>query len=1061
MARDFISVERISGLTEIKAGSLTNPVEIALVGDTTGSTVFDGSADVSIATTLTNTGVTPGSFNYINVDEKGRVVTGAAINYISGNETITVTGDVTGVGSTELELSLSLTEVIPGDYGSSTQVPVLTIDAKGRITHASLASIEVDGTSLAVANTNVRRDSNASFAANAITANSVSSGTFVGTLTGNVIGNADTASKFSTSRTITLSGDASGTVSFDGSNNATIATTLANSGVTPGTYASVTVDAKGRITSGTNPSSIAAYGITDAVTTSGDQDIGGIKRFTSTEASNSITTGAVVVLGGLGVSGQTHIGGDLSIYGNLVVSGDTVTVGVSTMTVEDPIISIGNATYTYDDGKDRGVSYNLYSGGSQKSGFFGLSRSSGNFVFIPDAADISGTILGAKGTFEGDLLGNVTGDLTGNVSGNVTGNLTGNVTGSLYGNADTASKLASERTISISGDASASVNFDGSSNVDLVIELSNTGVAAGTYGNTTSIPVIEVDTKGRIVDISHSTIPTATSYSVPNSTVQRDSTSSFSANVISANDFIGNVTGNADSASKLLVAREISIFGDAFGAANFDGSSNVVVTVTHANSGVSAAQYGGINNIPIITVDAKGRITSATTATLASRDTSASANTIVLRDASASFSANVVTANNFVGNLTGNADTATTLRDSRTISLTGDVSGSAIFDGSANASITATMPNSGVAAGTWNNITVNAKGVVTGGANTAYLTENDTITVTGDASGSGRTNISLTLSDSGVSSGTYTHPAFSVDSKGRITSVTNAALTISGDASGTLMGNSISVTLANSGVTVGTYNNLTVDAKGRVTNGTTIPYLTYNETITVTGDAAGTGANAITLTLANSGVTAGSYGNATLIPSITVDAKGRVTDITTNAIAAGTPLAIANTTVQRDANASFAANVVSANAISFTSGGTAERGDLPVGSIRYNTDNNVFEGRSSTGWSSLGTGTAYFHVSMPGELITPIVDRGRFYPPETRTLTRVDVMIAVPSITTDIMIDIKKNGTSILGGTLVTLSAGQYYVTRSISGTITTSDYLTVDVQQGNGTDLTLRFAYQ
>jgi hypothetical protein len=129
-------------------------------------------------------------------------------------------------------------------------------------------------------------------------------------ITGNADGNAATATKLQTARTISLTGDVSGSTSFDGSANASIAVTLANSGVTPGTYPKVTVDAKGRVTGGQGlspsdvpnldwskitsgkPTTAAGYGITDVYTKAEvDNKIDPINQALSQQNKQSATIG--------------------------------------------------------------------------------------------------------------------------------------------------------------------------------------------------------------------------------------------------------------------------------------------------------------------------------------------------------------------------------------------------------------------------------------------------------------------------------------------------------------------------------------------------------------------------------------------------------------------------------------------------------------------------------------------------------------------------------------------------------------------------------------------------
>jgi hypothetical protein len=76
-----------------------------------------------------------------------------------------------------------------------------------------------------------------------------------------------------------------------------------------------------------------------------------------------------------------------------------------------------------------------------------------------------------------------------------------------------------------------------------------------------------------------------------------------------------------------------------------------------------------------------------------SSDSANTPNTVVKRDGSGNFAAGTITAD-LVGDVTGNADTATTLETARTISVSGDATGSVSFDGSSNADIAITLNSS-------------------------------------------------------------------------------------------------------------------------------------------------------------------------------------------------------------------------------------------------------------------------------------------------------------------------------------------------------------------------------
>jgi hypothetical protein len=119
----------------------------------------------------------------------------------------------------------------------------------------------------------------------------------------------------------------------------------------------------------------------------------------------------------------------------------------------------------------------------------------------------------------------------------------------------------------------------------VTFNLSNTGVSATTYGSSTAIPVLAVNAQGQITSASTASIST-------DLTVIDDASTSATISLASDSFKISGGTGTTSAIS-----------GD-------------TLTINLDNTAVSAGSYGSSTAIPVLTVDAQGRVTSASEASV-------------------------------------------------------------------------------------------------------------------------------------------------------------------------------------------------------------------------------------------------------------------------------------------------------------------------------------------------------------------------------------------------------------------------------------------------------------
>jgi hypothetical protein len=105
-----------------------------------------------------------------------------------------------------------------------------------------------------------------------------------------------------------------------------------------------------------------------------------------------------------------------------------------------------------------------------------------------------------------------------------------------------------------------------------------------------------------------SQIDDATDANTASKLVKRDASGGFNATYVRASLF-----GNANTATALETARNFSIDGSDVDSStvSFDGTGAVVLQGNLKTTGVSSGTYGGSANVPVFTVDSKGRLSYA------------------------------------------------------------------------------------------------------------------------------------------------------------------------------------------------------------------------------------------------------------------------------------------------------------------------------------------------------------------------------------------------------------------------------------------------------------------